>query len=639
MIAAPRESATAAVSTAPTAVASTEWERADELRRARLEILRLRRLIAIAQRRGDELEARLFEARQRGDEIETELRAITARRINEQSRYASELQDLKAQMAAARAQFDKRRAQMEADHRAAVDAASRGSYESTAASYAGIMADIRGQLRNASADLSQLRDELAHVRASTAIRSYLVAARPVVSAKPEAPMEGAAPLDYEPETAAHAGVTGSLPVQTAGSVSWAPFVVVAPAAADATENLAERDHNATISPRNSVVSVEDVARTHLSTSIGGPSYALLEPTTVSTPTPAAVPKHAAVKPFQFNGEADMFSVWMANFEMWADSQNLTDAQRMLVVPGYIDGRVHLQLGYDAREAWPSSYDEFKERMREHFEPLGRAYAAELHHIRQAPDEPLHAYFTRLQVAARKANRRVVMAPEPALVELFIDGLHNRDVAQSIMRKYQRDVLRMRDGKAPHIATLRQAFQEARLYSTPSPHRAEMVAQHERVEQVRFTTPTSAHVNHEGREDRNTRMERRLDGLLESSSRAYSELAAAGSQTPSRAAPRRDYAAPSRRKYHHTGPSRMTCFNCGEQGHAFRQCPHQVDSNRIQRNQDEHTRKFVKRRRTVGLLGDRPSAPEFLKRSRTVGLLGDRPALVAHGVTAAPTLHH
>ena len=111
-------------------------------------------------------------------------------------------------------------------------------------------------------------------------------------------------------------------------------------------------------------------------------YALptLAPVAMATaptqPAPTVVPKHTAVKPFKFDGDAEMFQVWLTNFEMWAESQNLSDVQRMHVMPGYIDGKVQMELGYDTTEAWPTSYAAFKDQMKERYDGAGHAYAAE-----------------------------------------------------------------------------------------------------------------------------------------------------------------------------------------------------------------------------------------------------------------------
>ena len=327
----------------------------------------------------------------------------------------------------------------------------------------------------------------------------------------------------------------------------------------------------------------------------------------TTTTPPPVPKHTVKKPFCFDGRAEMFQVWLTNFEKWSDSQGLTDEQRMQIMPGYIEGSVQLELGYDSLEAWPASYATFKEQLKQRYDGPGHIYSAELHNIRQDADESLKSFATRIAVAARKANRLVTKAPEPAQIELFITGLQNQTVAQFLMRKYQRDCQRIRDGTKAHMATLHDALEEALLCALPgteTEERTVTVAAEKTTKRsstaktapspcaVQAATPTESSM-----QSLNDKIEK-----LSASLHAVVNLAAVGPQAQSTAPPSMNSSFSStatggssaRGGFRRLDVSHITCFNCGQKGHMLKDCKEAPDAARIQRNRDERAAKRAQR---------------------------------------------
>jgi hypothetical protein len=176
--------------------------------------------------------------------------------------------------------------------------------------------------------------------------------------------------------------------------------------------------------------------------------------------------HGFNKPWIFKGEPEKFLIWLAQYEQWARGQGYDHDQRRLRAAGYIHQDVHMALGWDDPSAFPSTWRSFKSTMKAHFVPGAAAHSVNMNKIQQRPTETIFAYRTRIEMAARAANREAPgVVTEGAQIEAFCAHLHDPATRAQMAHRLRKDRERVRHGKHSKMSTLVKTANVANSYQS------------------------------------------------------------------------------------------------------------------------------------------------------------------------------
>jgi hypothetical protein len=205
-------------------------------------------------------------------------------------------------------------------------------------------------------------------------------------------------------------------------------------------------------------------------------------------------------------------------------------------------------------------------------------------------------------------------------------MHNEAIAQLLMRKYQRDAVRLRNGEAAHMPTLQKALQEALLCSLPAhdshdPTPADKSARRSAPSKSGSSSGVSSAgctIQAVSTDDSDRRtISSRLD-QLDASMRAVVSMATAVPQAQSTAPPSANASfsagtsapyspAPSSSSFQRFNPAFMRCFNCDQRGHALKDCTAPFDAERVQRAKDNRAAKRAEREARARAAAAQPAA--------------------------------